>query len=113
MPTRCATNPRERASQVGGEVAQGNDLDAFLLDPGRPWDGGPFSQDEHRLAAARAADLARLAAGFDHLAGVTTPARADRVITHVFTGRNRPAIANRHLRIPGVRTRWPGVRSNR
>ena len=58
------------------------DLDAFLLDPGRPWDGGPFSQGAHRLAAARAADLARLAAGFDHLAAVTAPARADTVITH-------------------------------
>lgn len=58
------------------------DLDAFLLDPGRPWDGGPFSQGAHRLAAARATDLARLAAGFDHLADATAPARADPVITH-------------------------------
>jgi spectinomycin phosphotransferase len=38
------------------------DLDAFLLDPGRPWDGGPFSQGAHRLAAARATDVARLTA---------------------------------------------------
>jgi spectinomycin phosphotransferase len=59
-----------------------DDLEAFLLDPGRPWDGGPFSQAAHRLTAARTADLARLAAGFDHLADVTAPARADPVITH-------------------------------
>jgi spectinomycin phosphotransferase len=59
-----------------------SDLDAFLLDPGRPWDGGPFSQGAHRLVAARAADLARLAAGFDDLTAVTAPARADTVITH-------------------------------
>jgi spectinomycin phosphotransferase len=58
------------------------DLDAFLIDPGRPWDGGPFSHAAHRLAAAHAADLARLAAGFDRLADVTAPARADPVITH-------------------------------
>jgi spectinomycin phosphotransferase len=58
------------------------DLDAFLLDPGHPWDGGPFSQAAHREAAARAADLARLAAGFDHLSDATAPARADQVITH-------------------------------
>ena len=58
------------------------DLDAFLLDPGRPWDGGPFSQAAHRQVAARTADLARLAAGFDHLAAATAPAREDRVITH-------------------------------
>jgi spectinomycin phosphotransferase len=58
------------------------DLNAFLLDPGCPWDGGPFSQAAHRQAAAHTADLARLAAGFDHLADVTAPARADPVITH-------------------------------
>lgn len=51
-----------------------------------PRDGGPFSQVAHRLAAARAADLARLAAGFDHLAGVTAPARADPAITDLFRG---------------------------
>jgi spectinomycin phosphotransferase len=58
------------------------DLDAFLLAPRRPWDGGPFSLAAHRQAAARTADLARLVAGFDHLADVTAPARADPVITH-------------------------------
>jgi spectinomycin phosphotransferase len=58
------------------------DLDVFLLDPGRPWDGGPFSRAAHREAAARAADLARLAAGFDRLTDATAPARADPVITH-------------------------------
>jgi spectinomycin phosphotransferase len=66
---------------VPGFTGRG-DLDAFLLDPGRPWDGGPFSQAAHRQAAARTADLARLAAGFDHLADVTAPTRADPVITH-------------------------------
>jgi len=58
------------------------DLDAFLADPGRPWDGGPFSPAAHCQTAARAADLARLAAGFDHLAAATAPARASPVITH-------------------------------
>lgn len=58
------------------------DLNAFLLEPDRPWHGGPFSSAAHRLLATRATDLARLAAGFDHLADRTKPARADTVITH-------------------------------
>lgn len=57
-------------------------LDAFLLDPGRPWHGGPFSAGAQRLAAARAADIARLTAAFDRLVETTAPARADPVITH-------------------------------
>ena len=57
-------------------------LGAFLLDPGRPWHGGPFSAGAHRLAAARAGDLARLTAAFDRLVAATAPARADPVITH-------------------------------
>jgi len=59
-----------------------SDLDAFLLEPERPWSGGPFSAGAHRLAAARAADIARLTAAFDRLADDTAPARADPVITH-------------------------------
>lgn len=58
------------------------DLDAFLLDPGRRWNGGPFSPAAHRLAAPRATDLARLVASFGHLADVTAPARGNPVITH-------------------------------
>jgi spectinomycin phosphotransferase len=59
-----------------------DNLDAFLLEPERPWDGGPFSAGAHRLAAARAADIARLTAAFDRLADATAPVRADPVITH-------------------------------
>jgi spectinomycin phosphotransferase len=58
------------------------DLAAFLLDPGRPWNGGPFGETARCLLATRAADLARLAAGFDHLVEATIPARASPVITH-------------------------------
>jgi spectinomycin phosphotransferase len=58
------------------------DLDAFLLDPDRPWDGGPFSEAARHLLVTRAADLAQLATGFDRLADFTIPARADPVITH-------------------------------
>jgi len=57
-------------------------LDAFLLDPWRPWDGGPFARDAHHLVAARAADLARLVTGFGQLAALTEAARADLAITH-------------------------------
>lgn len=66
---------------VPGFTGRG-DLDAFLADPGRPWDGGPFSAAAHRLVADRAADIARLVVAFDRLAAATAPARADPVITH-------------------------------
>jgi spectinomycin phosphotransferase len=59
-----------------------DDLDAFLGDPARPWAGGPFSEPARRLLVPCAADLARLAAGFDRLAAATAAARADLVITH-------------------------------
>ncbi|HYB18938.1 MAG TPA: phosphotransferase [Streptosporangiaceae bacterium] len=58
------------------------DLSAFLLDPDRPWNGGPFSEAARGLLVTRTADLAQLAAGLDRLADATSPARADPVITH-------------------------------
>jgi spectinomycin phosphotransferase len=58
------------------------ELEAFFRDPARPWDGGPFSQAAHRMAAARAAGIARITAGFDRLADATAGARSDAVITH-------------------------------
>jgi len=73
---------RGRAPHHVPRFAGRGDLDAFLLDPDRPWDGGPFSEPARRLLVTHAADLAQLAGGFDRLAGITAPARADRVITH-------------------------------
>ena len=58
------------------------DLDAFLLDPDRPWDGGAFSAAARRLLAPHTADLAQLATGFDRLAEAALAARADPVLTH-------------------------------
>jgi spectinomycin phosphotransferase len=57
-------------------------LDAFLLDPGGPWHGGPFSAGAQSQVAAREGDIARLIAAFDQLVDATAPARADPVITH-------------------------------
>ena len=71
-----------RAPRHVPRFAGRGDLTAFLLDPDRPWDGGPFSEAARRLLAPRTADLTRLAAGFDRLADATRPARADPVITH-------------------------------
>jgi spectinomycin phosphotransferase len=59
-----------------------DDLEGFLADPGRPWDGGPFAGLAHAVVAPRAAELTRLVAGFDDLVTVTVPARAEPVITH-------------------------------
>lgn len=58
------------------------DLNAFLLHPDRPWDGGPFSEAARRLLVTRTADLAQLATGFACLVDFTIAARADPVITH-------------------------------
>jgi len=59
-----------------------DDLNAFLLDSDRPWDGGPYSEAAHRLLRANAAELAELATGYDRLVESTVPARAHSVITH-------------------------------
>lgn len=59
-----------------------DDLDAFLLDPGRRWDGGPFSEPARRVLLPSVSGLARLAAGFDRMAAATAGARASLVITH-------------------------------
>jgi spectinomycin phosphotransferase len=73
---------RGRAPRHVPRFAGRGDLDAFLLDPGRRWEGGPFSEAARQLLATRTGDLARLATGFDRLAGATARARADPVITH-------------------------------
>jgi len=59
-----------------------DDLQAFLLDPVRPWNDGPFGAVVHGLLTSRAGDLALLLAAFDRLAAATAPARAHTVITH-------------------------------
>jgi spectinomycin phosphotransferase len=73
---------RGRAPHHVLRFAGRGDMNAFLLDPDRPWDGGPFSEPARRLLVTRTADLAQIAAGFDRLADITAPARADPVITH-------------------------------
>lgn len=58
------------------------DLEAFLADPDRRWEAGPFGPPARRLLAPRAADLTRLVARFDELVASTAPARAAAVVTH-------------------------------
>ena len=79
---QCVPAVRDRAPRHVPRVSGRGDLDAFLRAPGRRWDGGPFSEAARRLLVTRTADLAELAAGFDRLADLTGPARADPVITH-------------------------------
>lgn len=73
---------RDRALRHVPSFAGRTDLDAFLLDPGLPWDGGPFSQAARDLLTPRTADLAKLVTGFDRLVEITSQARARQVITH-------------------------------
>jgi spectinomycin phosphotransferase len=58
------------------------DLHAFLLHPGRPWTGGPFSEPARDLLSRHGRDMADLVAGFDHLVERTAAARGNVVITH-------------------------------
>lgn len=79
---QASTAVRGQAPQHVLSFGDRRDLDAFLLDPERPWDGGPFSEAARRLMVARAADIAELVASFHHLVDATSPARANPVITH-------------------------------
>lgn len=80
---RATPQVRDRAPRHVLRVACWADLDAFLREPGRTWDGGPFAAGAHGLLLAHAADLAWLAAAFGRLAGATAAARAaEPVITH-------------------------------
>jgi spectinomycin phosphotransferase len=73
---------RDRATRHSLRFTGREDLAAFLEDPGRRWDDGPFSEAARSLLMTRAADLAQLTDGFDRLAEATAPARAEVVITH-------------------------------
>ena len=58
------------------------DLEAFLLDPDRRWDGGPFSEPARRLLAGHAPEVAHLASVFRRLVALTARTQANPVITH-------------------------------
>lgn len=80
---RATPQVQDRAPRHVLRVAGYAELDAFLQEPGRRWDGGPFAEKAHGLLLAHAADLAYLASAFGRLAGATAAARArDPVITH-------------------------------
>jgi spectinomycin phosphotransferase len=59
-----------------------DDLEAFLADPDRPWNDGPFGGGVQGMLAPRAAGLTRLLGAFDRLVESTASARAATVITH-------------------------------
>jgi spectinomycin phosphotransferase len=70
--------PPDHQPTFGGR----RDLDAALADPGRPWDGGPYSQRAHALVASQAAGLRAVVDAFDRLVDRTTAARSRSVVTH-------------------------------
>jgi spectinomycin phosphotransferase len=63
-------------------IGRRDDLDAFLREPDRPWGAGPFADRAHDLLVARAAALADVVRGFDHLVEATAGARSAVVVTH-------------------------------
>lgn len=73
---------RDRAPGHVPGYAGRDDLAAFLVEPDRPWNGGPFSDAAHRLLRTHAAAIAELATGFDRLVESTAPARQHPVISH-------------------------------
>jgi spectinomycin phosphotransferase len=73
---------RDRAPRHVPSYGGRDDLAAFLMEPDRSWDGGPFSDAAHRLLMTNAAPIAQLAAGFDRLVESTAPAREHPVISH-------------------------------
>lgn len=73
---------RDRAPRHVPSFTGRGDLDAFLLDPGVPWDGGPFSEPARDLLVPCTGDVAQLTRRFDHLVDLTAAARAHEVITH-------------------------------
>ncbi|HEY3723736.1 MAG TPA: aminoglycoside phosphotransferase family protein [Acidimicrobiia bacterium] len=66
------------APRFGGE----RDLAAFLADPTRPWNAGPFSELTRARFAQHGRGLEQLVAGFAALIDRTEPARSNPVITH-------------------------------
>jgi spectinomycin phosphotransferase len=57
-------------------------LERALADLGRPWRGGPFSEQARALLSESAQRVQRLLATFDELAGRVAAAGGDLVITH-------------------------------
>lgn len=78
------STPSVREVAPCGELSYSGreDLDAFLQDPARPWDGGPFAEPARQLLAAQAPELCALVADFDRLATQTARTRSKTVITH-------------------------------
>jgi spectinomycin phosphotransferase len=72
----------DRAPAHGPGFAGRADLTAFLSEPDRPWNTGPFGEAAQRLLAGHAADLARLVTAYDLLVVGSAASGAKPVITH-------------------------------
>lgn len=72
----------ERAPRHVPDFGGHRDLDAFLAEPERPWDRGPYGERARELFRARTGELAALAGAFDELARRVLAARRQAVITH-------------------------------
>jgi spectinomycin phosphotransferase len=58
------------------------DLTAFLGEPSRPWDTGPFGDTARRLLAGHTTELGHLVDAFDQLVVRSAGSRVNPVITH-------------------------------
>ncbi|HKE65730.1 MAG TPA: phosphotransferase [Micromonosporaceae bacterium] len=71
-----------RVPVIAPGFAGRSELDAFLAEPERPWDGGPYAESTRRVLAQHTVHIAQLVAGFDGLVDATASGRAEPVITH-------------------------------
>jgi spectinomycin phosphotransferase len=70
------------APQHVPRIGRRDHLDAFLREPDKPWDAGPFGGPAHDLLAPHAATLAKVVQAFDDLVEATAGARSATVVTH-------------------------------
>ena len=63
-------------------IGRRDHLDAFLQEPDKPWNAGPFGGPAHELLAPHAARLAEVVRAYDDLVEATAEARSATVVTH-------------------------------
>jgi spectinomycin phosphotransferase len=79
---RSTSVVRDRAARHVLSYGDARDLHALLMEPDRPWHGGPYSEPARRMLADHVSDIGELVSRFDLLSTETAAAREELVITH-------------------------------
>jgi spectinomycin phosphotransferase len=70
------------APQHVPRIGRRDHLDAFLREPDKSWNAGPFGDPAHDLLAQHATTLAEVVRAYDDLVEATSGARSATVVTH-------------------------------